>query len=84
MTKWPVSGNRSWDIVSGSPQCCACEEPAERFVSVQWNLGQYSEHPVCGNHLQQYRADFDRLAGDLRRLARQSRSDAEGEGTIAR
>jgi hypothetical protein len=73
MSKWPVSANRSLEIVSGSPQCCACEEPAERFVTVQWGLAQHSDHPVCERHLQMYRTDFDRLAMELRRIARQSR-----------
>lgn len=76
MTRWPQSANRSYEIVSGSPLCCACDQPAVRFVSVQWGFGHTSDHPVCSNHLQQYRVDFDALAPSLRRLAR--RAMAEG------
>jgi len=70
MSKWPISANRAYEIVSGAPECCVCGAPAERFVSVQWGLGHTSDHPVCAAHLQQYRVDFDALAPQLRRLAR--------------
>ncbi len=84
MSKWPQSANRSLEIISGFPRCCVCAEPAERFVSVQWGLAYHSDHPVCAVHLQMYRADFDRLAVELRKLARLSRNDGDGEGEICR
>lgn len=84
MSKWPVSANRVFSIVSGSPDCAVCGLPAERFVTVEWGLGHRSDHPVCESHLQWYRTDFDRLGSALRKIARQSREDAEGEGIISR
>jgi hypothetical protein len=84
MSKWPVSANRVLEIISGSPTCCVCDMPAVRFVTVAWGFGQYSDHPVCATHLAMYRVDFDRLGRDLRKIARQSRTDAEGEGIISR
>lgn len=75
MTRWPVSGNNVSTIVSGDPTCCACDQPAERFVMVRWGLGQTSDHPVCAAHLRQYSVDFDGLAPALRRIARQSRAE---------
>lgn len=84
MSKWPVSVNRSYEIISGSPQCCACDQPAERFVTVGWGLGHSSDHPVCAEHLAMYRVDFDRLGRELRRVSRMSREDGEGEGIICR
>jgi hypothetical protein len=73
MSKRPFPTYEVSAIVSGSPDCAVCDQPAEKFVQVRWGLGVVSDHPVCERHLQMYRTDFDRLAMELRRIARQSR-----------
>jgi hypothetical protein len=76
MSRWPQSANRVLEIVSGSPDCAVCGAPADRFATVTWGLGHHSDHPVCEDHLRQYRVDYDSLARSLRRLAAKSRSEA--------
>lgn len=75
MSKWPQSANRVLEIISGSPECAVCGAPADRFITVNWSLGQHSDHPVCADHLRQYRVDFDALSLSLRRLARRSMAE---------
>ncbi len=72
--RWPQWTGRTLEIISGEPSCF-CGQPAERFVTVRWSLGEHSDHPVCGDHLRMYHADFDRLAVELRRVARESRQE---------
>jgi hypothetical protein len=75
MSKWPFPTYEVSSIVSGSPDCTVCDQPAEKFVQVRWGLGVVSDHPVCERHLQMYRTDFDHLGADLRRVATRSRTE---------
>jgi hypothetical protein len=75
MSKWPFPTYEVSSIVSGSPDCAVCVEPAEKFVQVRWGLGVVSDHPVCETHLRQYRVDFDSLAPELRKVAARSRAE---------
>jgi hypothetical protein len=77
MSNWPQPTYEVSSIVSGSPDCAVCDQPAEKFVQVRWGLGVVSDHPVCATHLRQYRVDFDSLALELRRVARQSRMEGD-------
>lgn len=75
MSRWPQPTYEVSSIISGSPDCDVCKEPAEKFVQVCWSLSHVSDHPVCAKHLRCYRVDFDSLAPELRRVAARSRAE---------